>query len=492
MTSIVSIRGGIVAAALALLPQVASAQTADELMAIIQEQQRQIEELSRKVDALQLQTENAAVSAEAAASAAEIARSTAEIAAVSSASAAATAELAAEGVRQAEEASPDLAVTWGPGPTFTSADGDWSVHVRGRLFVDAGILDDEDGLYHGDNATELRDARLGIEGRFLDGFSYVFEADYSDDDLTIKDAYLQYDGAPLAPGYLRLGQYKQPNSLDFLTSSQFLTFMEPAGFVNAFALGYGIGAGAGASGKSWGFDAGVFGQDASAEANDEGFALAGRGHYALFPGTSDTGDVLHVGISARYRELDNDVDAGAATYEQRPFFHFTSTRSVDTGAIANAEGDIMAGAELAWVSGPFSLQAEAANTWMQLDAGPAPDNLWGGYAGVSYFLTGEHRNYIVADGEFGRTEVLHPLNEGGAGAWELAARLDYLDLNSGVARGGEQYSAIAGVNWYLNDYTRLMLDGAVTHVFDAAGTRAAVTGSENTIYGIGARAQVDW
>jgi hypothetical protein len=37
-----------------------------------------------------------------------------------------------------------------------------------------------------------------------------------------------------------------------------------------------------------------------------------------------------------------------------------------------------------------------------------------------------------------------------------------------------------------------MLDGAVTQVFNARDTEAAVTGSENLIYGGGVRAQVDW
>jgi hypothetical protein len=37
-----------------------------------------------------------------------------------------------------------------------------------------------------------------------------------------------------------------------------------------------------------------------------------------------------------------------------------------------------------------------------------------------------------------------------------------------------------------------MLDGAITQVFDARDTEAAVDGSQNLIYGGGIRAQVDW
>jgi hypothetical protein len=37
-----------------------------------------------------------------------------------------------------------------------------------------------------------------------------------------------------------------------------------------------------------------------------------------------------------------------------------------------------------------------------------------------------------------------------------------------------------------------MLDGAVTQVWDARNTQAAVDGSQNVIYGGGIRAHVDW
>ena len=166
---------------------------------------------------------------------------------------------------------------------------------------------------------------------------------------------------------------------------------------------------------------------------------------------------------------------------------------MDTGAIDDAEGDVWAGAELAWVNGPFSLQSEFANTALQRKNGQDDvNNLWGGYLSASYFLTGEHRNYDPKSGEFNRVKVQRPLQDGGPGAWELAARADYIDLNNEDVKGGKQVSWIGGVNWYANDYVRFMLDGAVTQVFDARNSDAAVDGSGNLIYGAGMRAQVDW
>jgi phosphate-selective porin OprO and OprP len=459
------------------------AQSNEELMAIIREQQRQIDELSRKVDALTGQTETATEKADEAGEQA--------------AAASEQAETAAQTAQEAEQAAPDIDVKWAPGPTFSSKDGSWSVHVRGRLLVDGGALGDDDDLYKNDNGTEFRAARLGVEGSFYKGWSYRFETDFGLGDVDVKDAYVEYDGELVDPAYVRVGQYKMPNSLDWLTGNRFITFMERSAIVDAFALDRQIGLGTGASGDNWGADVGVFGQNAADANDDEGYALAGRAHYAFFPDPADQGSdssqLVHLGASARYRNFDNDTFDSEVRYRQRPFFHFTGRRSVDTGLVEDAEGDVWAGAELAWVNGPFSLQGEVANTALERKNGEADaNNLWGGYLGASWSLTGEHRNYDPAEGVFDRVKVSAPLQEGGPGAWEVAARADYIDLNDEGVKGGEQISYIGGVNWYVNDYVRFMLDGAVTQVFNARDTEAAVTGSENLIYGGGVRAQVDW
>jgi phosphate-selective porin OprO/OprP len=458
-----------VAAVLALSAEPAEAQSNAELMDIIRRQQRQIEELSRKVDQLERKTEEARQKA----------------------------DTATETVQKVEETAPDIKVKWAPGPTFSSKDGSWSVHVLGRLMVDGGALGDDDDFYRNDNATELRAARLGVEGNFLQDWKYKFETDFVDGTVDVKDAYLEYSGEFVEPAYVRVGQYKTPNSLEQLTSRRFITVMERAAIVDAFELDYQIGLGGGTSGENSGVDGGLFGQNASDQEDNEGYALAGRGHYAFFPGPEDQGEnsseVVHVGGSVRYRNFDNDTFDSQARYRQRPFFHFTGTRSVDTGVIDDSEGDVWAGAEFAWVQGPFSLQSEVANTALQHKHGEDDaDNLWGGYLGASYFLTGERRNYDPKKGVFDRVEVERPLQDGGPGAWELGARADYIDLNDEGVKGGEQISYIGGLNWYPNNFVRFMLDGAVTQVFDAGDTAAAVRGSSNLIYGGGMRAQVDW
>jgi phosphate-selective porin len=100
------------------------------------------------------------------------------------------------------------------------------VCLLGCFMVDGGALGDDDDFYKNDNATEFRNARLGLEGNFYQGWKYRFETDFPNNTLDLKDAYLEYSGEYVEPAYVRVGQYKTPNSLENLTSRWFITFVE--------------------------------------------------------------------------------------------------------------------------------------------------------------------------------------------------------------------------------------------------------------------------
>ena len=69
-----------------------------------------------------------------------------------------------------------------------------------------------------------------MEGVVFYNVAYDFEVDFANDVTAVKDAYVEYNG--LADGLsLRVGNFKTPNSLDEMTSSRFLTFLERAAFV---------------------------------------------------------------------------------------------------------------------------------------------------------------------------------------------------------------------------------------------------------------------
>jgi phosphate-selective porin OprO/OprP len=130
--------------------------------------------------------------------------------------------------------------------------------------------------------------------------------------------------------------------------------------------------------------------------------------------------------------------------------------------------------QAAAVYGPLSVQSEWYATAIQ-QTGAGVVFLHGFYVSSSYFLTGEHRGYSRTGGEFDRVSVRRPIvrtteeDTTGYGAVELAARFSVTDFASpnlpplppgsfGANNGAILYEATWGVNWYLNDYTRVMVN----------------------------------
>ena len=474
--------------------------TQEELLEIIQRQSEEIEKLKQRVDSMENGAKDPAPQYNLR-QAEEIEQLKKRVDNVEKA--AEDVDTKVEDVKKAAQASNDSGVEFklGPAPTIRSKDGRFEFKVRGRLLTDYNYVqsDDEPQRQGGEridtSSTEFRAARLGVEGRAWKDVKYKLEADFADNDVDLKDAHIDYVGDVIKPvKYVRIGQYKTPNSLEEQTSSRFTTFMERAAFTDAFDLDRRIGLGLGFGGDDWTFDFGGFSQnndDADSGLN-EGYAIASRGTYAFRDVIGN--DLIHLGGSIRYRDLDNQSDDNEARYRQRPFFHDTN-RSIDTGTINDADSDILGGIEAAYVNGPFSVQGEAAHTWLEIDGANNQNNLWGGYIDLSYFLTGEERAY--KGGKFNRVKVKDPVFDGGWGAWQLGTRLDFIDLNDDVgedgAQGGQQYSLIAGLNWHLNNHTRLMLNYAYTRVFDGEDANGnQIEGDTNDIHGVGLRAQIDF
>ena len=110
----------------------------------------------------------------------------------------------------------------------------------------------------------------------------------------------------------------------------------------------------------------------------------------------------------------------------------------------------------------------------------------GGYAELGYYLTGESRGY--QGGKWDRTKVLKPFDQGGWGAIQVNARLDYLNLTDKVGgtavtagfpsgsstafvNGGKQLGYQLSVIWNPMDYLRFMAQYG--HVDITGGPRAA-------------------
>ena len=120
--------------------------------------------------------------------------------------------------------------------TVVSDDGDFKFRVGGRIQMDAATYA-EDELRHNDG-TEIRRARLFAQGTLWQYWNYRLQYDFSGSGINgLQDAYIDYAG--LKPVSIRLGHFKEPFSLQGMTSSKYLPFMERS-LIIAFTQGRNI------------------------------------------------------------------------------------------------------------------------------------------------------------------------------------------------------------------------------------------------------------
>jgi phosphate-selective porin OprO and OprP len=331
------------------------------------------------------------------------------------------------------------------GLSTETANGHFTFQVIGRIQADAAFYaDDAEDLGSG---TELRRARLGVQGTFLKHWGYKSEFDFAGEDVTLADVYLQYLG--FDPLVFTVGHFKQPFSIDNITSSNDITFMERALTHEAFVPPRRIGAGIGYGGENWSANAGAFGETADEDAGDNpdggeadsGISAAGR--VTFDPILSDT-HLLHVGASLYWR----DPGRGEETQlNSRPESHITDIRLVDTDVIASVDDVKTYGLEAATVLGPLHAEGEYMRSNVSTVASDFDFGGW--YFEGGYFLTGESRPYDPEEGKWTRVTP-----NGCHGAWEVAARYDTVELNDGTIQGGTEDDVGVALNWYPNYYLR--------------------------------------
>ncbi len=353
-----------------------------------------------------------------------------------------------------------------------------SIAVRGRMHLDTAVFSGsalEPGNFaeNTENGTKFRRTRLGAGGAMFDVFRWQVEMDFAatttigDNTLqqtSFKDVFLEMTDLPLLQT-IKIGHFKEPASLEELTSSNHITMMERS-VLNGFIPARNIGVQTAAHNpmETATFAIGLFREvdDTPPITTNQagGNALTMRGTWLPWYDEATEGrGLLHVGGYYSYRDVDRD----GLRFRQRPDHSFND-RIVDTGFIDAAVNWHLFGVELAVVYGPFSIQSEYVKALVNRrnDADPGFDAT---YVELSYWLTGEHRVYRRTQGRFDRVTPFENFfrvcdEEGivrmGRGAWQLAYRYGYIDLVDGAIDGGRANVHTMGVNWHLTRNSRLM------------------------------------
>lgn len=380
------------------------------------------------------------------------------------------------------------AISWKGSPVFSS--GSASFKVKGRIQYDAGLLKAPAGVQERAKgySNELRRLRLGGEGKLGGGFGYKLETELSDNKVDLVDTFITYERGKWL---VTLGNHNQFQSLDELIGDTTGAVMERAAFTDAFNFERRLGLSVQYQAGPLLAQAGIFSDSADSLTNDadgpdggdENNSYGVDGRLVFAPKWRKT--QLHFALSGHWRDFQR-LSETPQRYRQRPYLHSVNSRFLATPRIA-ATGESHYGVELAGTQGPFWWAGEAH--WLRVARpGLADPTFFGGYAEVGAFLTGESRAY--KNGIFGSTKPKKSIGNGGMGAWQVALRYDYLDLNDHGIVGGTQNAYIAALVWTPIEYLRFNLNYARIDYKDAA-----IPAGSRTSYGVdvvGWRAELDF
>jgi len=365
-------------------------------------------------------------------------------------------------VREKPHEGDTLRAYWDEGLCFDSKDGAFRLKIGGRVQVDGAWFDQDSDLVtqleaagsdepNWQDGFEIRKARLRLDGLLYEIVEFRVQYDFADSNL--KDAYVGLSALPF--GSIRVGHFKEPFSLQRLTSSRHLTFME-RGLTAAFeaARNTGVMLHNHIMDDRLTYALGVFRDtdDFGSGSGDGKYNITGR-LTGLPLYENDGRRLVHLGLGYSYRNPDEVV-----RLSMRPEANLIPDPLADTDSFAADDVNIL-GVETALVCGPVSLQGEYVTAMVHSDSASDPD-FFGYYIEASYFLTGEHRRYNTSSGVFDRIKPNRNFmgKEGGPGAWQIAARYSHIDLEDGAVNGGKLNTVTAALNWYLNPNTRVMLN----------------------------------
>lgn len=310
---------------------------------------------------------------------------------------------------------------------------------------------------NGNNSEfELRRAELILKGKGPGNLDWVVGYDAKADKFL--DTNVRYKFGGNGNTYLQAGQFKQPNSLEELSSTKNNDFISKATVTNTFALGRRLGAAYAVGDANWSVTASAFGRELTRNlAHGSGYALRGT-----FAPLMETGQVLHLGLNW----ADYDTDADTLRLRARPNADLATVRLVDSGELRDTDRMRTIGAELMYLRGPLKLQAEYFDASVK-----RYDH--GDYSSSGYYLSGVWNLTGESWGYKGGVPSTGLPSEPASGQWQLAARFDHIDLNDGSVDtaavvpvvdgvlGGKMDVWTVGVNWYWRSNFRTSLNYAM-------------------------------
>ncbi len=370
--------------------------------------------------------------------------------------------------------------------TFKSNDGAFKLSFDNRVYLDAAVYSpsqdisvlgsdpngdiedmgysgsEDDGLFKFSSGMTVRRARFGIKATLYEKYFGELDLDFAFNEVELKDMFIGYKFSDRLQ--IKVGNFKEPLSMERLTSSRYLTAMERPMAVQSFAGGRKLGIGATAWGEHWWLSGGVFGSEVSIlqkERNrgSDGWGVSARAAFSPIVSNDFT---LHIGGYGSYRTPEAwGSDEKRWVYfaafpesrvDNRRFVRAKIGKDGDGGYVDNYQ---VYGIELALKYRKLLIYGEyIAVPTARYDFDVEGNrfeienaNFGGWYATASYMILGEQKRYAKEDAEFAPAGSRNK-----KGNLELSARISTIDLNDASqngywVQGGSATSYTASLSW---------------------------------------------
>lgn len=355
-------------------------------------------------------------------------------------------------------------IDWsGGGPEFISADGSRRLEIGGRLQFDTSATrgsDFEDRNISGSTARRLQ---LDLAGQLSERVGYKLGYDLSNNSVSMRDAYISslfnWGGRDAE---LYVGNKYDDRTMDGATSSNNTWFME-RNFVNEAVApdrgSYGLGVKGKVFGNNRDWHASLAVTNGRLGGNtdrSDTTTYMSRAHWNPW---HSGGDMVHLGGWGFYEDFDSS--SGNVTNNINAADDFNDNVTIRSRAVTDPESSTAYGLELATSLGSFAAAAEyGQRTVDQREVAGGQSLSYDAWAvQASYFLTGEQHGYSRKSGLWRSPNIKNPVSSGGMGAFQFAVRYQELDFfDEPNYLGGEGNATTLGLNWYPNDWARVMLN----------------------------------
>ncbi len=356
-----------------------------------------------------------------------------------------------------------------------------TLHVGGKAILDNAFFQQNPANVKSvgtePDLTGFRFLRLMFYGDLYENINYRLEVDMAQAQSStnpsllaaFQDTWINFRQLPVM-GNLKIGYFKEPFGLEQQTGEEYLLFMERS-LANAFVPARHMGMMAYNDfneEKTWSWFCGTFregsGDKTFLEYSDEGdYGVTGRMVWLpYYDKTTDGRYLAHLGGAYEFTGA-NTSNADSKTFTFTP--EVNALLPFGTATIPCDDFQLY-GCEAAIMNGPLLFMAE-----YMAAAVPGLNRvnyfLDGGYIELLYLLTGENHNYNLPGKFFQGVTPYEPFfrvrgdDRGfctGWGAWEVGARLSFIDLNDKGLGDGDAVDYTLGLHWYMTNNCSVMFN----------------------------------